>query len=592
MVAFRSIADGDGMATVYLGFARSDGDALNWIFDALNARGLKVLVSPEQFFSERDELIVNEELRLIGEADAVLMLLSPAFVASPYLVEHAVLSGFMGKLIPIIIKTSELPPELKLFKHHRLDEPALRDAQIDAIVREVLALSKANQDDTRSDGGYALSVEPPSADIDLDLSFGFSHFTDDGKKRAAAPAERSPSLTNSRMADLEAFERHRARSIDRRSAGGGGQIVRGPGNTAPSARHIGGNRVFGIFAFVLIIYLLAQRTKWIEGLNLDWIPSLGLLGFGRPKDPGQLVEVSVFAPLTTPRGSAVNVQVFAHVPEIADLERIAAIAATIDPSTSQRSRRPIREPLKVGDEITFVLSAPHAETQRAFGLGAPRSDRFVWQGRALSASFVCDVEEDAVMRIHAFDLTVFVANRPVGKLQFTIETVAARTNVPIRSGSRSDSPATDFAPRSAAANSLADISAIELAAVEARPFRNIFVSYARADIKDVRKVVRGFASTGQKYFMDTKNLQMGASWERELYRNIDLSDAVMLFWSESAKNSEMVRKEIEYAIELETKRGRPGILPFPLDGPPPPDPWEILAERHIGDPIYYGMLGK
>jgi TIR domain len=87
------------------------------------------------------------------------------------------------------------------------------------------------------------------------------------------------------------------------------------------------------------------------------------------------------------------------------------------------------------------------------------------------------------------------------------------------------------------------------------------------------------------------NLEPGERWERSLYRHIDESDIVLLFWSKAAKKSKWVRKEVRYA--LERKHGNefapPEIGPVLIEGPPVPRPWKELAYLHFNDPRIYLM---
>ena len=64
---------------------------------------------------------------------------------------------------------------------------------------------------------------------------------------------------------------------------------------------------------------------------------------------------------------------------------------------------------------------------------------------------------------------------------------------------------------------------------------------------------------GVRTFQDVLDLTPGERWERSLYRHIDISDIVLLFWSNAAKRSKWVRKEVRYA--LDRKHGDEFALP-------------------------------
>ncbi|MFH1116978.1 MAG: toll/interleukin-1 receptor domain-containing protein [Pseudomonadota bacterium] len=72
----------------------------------------------------------------------------------------------------------------------------------------------------------------------------------------------------------------------------------------------------------------------------------------------------------------------------------------------------------------------------------------------------------------------------------------------------------------------------------------------------------------------------GGRWKRQLYRWIDDSDAVLLFWSSNAKNSEWVMKECDYTIRT---KGVEFIIPVIIEGPPPVEPPPELNSLHMND---------
>jgi hypothetical protein len=93
----------------------------------------------------------------------------------------------------------------------------------------------------------------------------------------------------------------------------------------------------------------------------------------------------------------------------------------------------------------------------------------------------------------------------------------------------------------------------------------------------------------QEFFQDLLDLEPGERWEKELYKRIDECDLFVLFWSNAAKRSKWVRKEIEYAHRR--KRGKdhspPRIFPVILGTPPPPKPPPQLAHMYLNDYLIY-----
>jgi hypothetical protein len=119
---------------------------------------------------------------------------------------------------------------------------------------------------------------------------------------------------------------------------------------------------------------------------------------------------------------------------------------------------------------------------------------------------------------------------------------------------------------------------------EARRYSRAFISYASKDRAEVLRRVQMLKSVGIDFFQDVLNLEPGDRWAQELYKHIDESDVLFLFWSTAAKESEWVAKEWQYALE---KKGDDFIRPVGIEGPPIPAPPEPLRHLHFGDPILY-----
>ncbi len=95
-------------------------------------------------------------------------------------------------------------------------------------------------------------------------------------------------------------------------------------------------------------------------------------------------------------------------------------------------------------------------------------------------------------------------------------------------------------------------------------YRQAFISYSSADRRDVLARVQLLRTLGIGYFQDVLDLDPGDRWERELYREIEHCDLFLLFWSESAKQSTWVRREVDAALKLahqHTPFGPPGTAP-------------------------------
>ena len=90
-----------------------------------------------------------------------------------------------------------------------------------------------------------------------------------------------------------------------------------------------------------------------------------------------------------------------------------------------------------------------------------------------------------------------------------------------------------------------------------------------------------------KFFIDLLSLDPGDRWEKKLYETIPQCDLFLLFWSQAAKDSTWVNREVEYALNQQSKNQdrEPDIVPVILgqNVSPPPS----LAALHFNDRIQY-----
>jgi hypothetical protein len=122
-----------------------------------------------------------------------------------------------------------------------------------------------------------------------------------------------------------------------------------------------------------------------------------------------------------------------------------------------------------------------------------------------------------------------------------------------------------------------------------RRFERAFASYASPDRAEVLKRVQVLRVAGIDCFQDVLDLEPGQRWERELYRRIDGADLFLLFWSKAAKNSEWVRREVDYALQRQKgdPLADPDIRPVIIKGPPVEPPWDDLLGFHLFDPLVH-----
>jgi hypothetical protein len=107
----------------------------------------------------------------------------------------------------------------------------------------------------------------------------------------------------------------------------------------------------------------------------------------------------------------------------------------------------------------------------------------------------------------------------------------------------------------------------------ARPYRKIFASYSHLDGAVVEEFSAYAKAMGDRYQRDVIDLRSGERWEAGLESLIRDADVFQLFWSWNALASPYVRREWEYALQL----NRPSFVrpvywdePLPRQGDLPP----------------------
>lgn len=109
-----------------------------------------------------------------------------------------------------------------------------------------------------------------------------------------------------------------------------------------------------------------------------------------------------------------------------------------------------------------------------------------------------------------------------------------------------------------------------------------FVSYSSEDRAKVIARIQGIqaARKDMDIFMDVEKLRCGEYWESRLFSEIEKRDLFYLFWSENAKASEWVQRELTHAIKC---HGIDSVEPIPLEAPDKCPPPEELSAKHFND---------
>jgi len=125
--------------------------------------------------------------------------------------------------------------------------------------------------------------------------------------------------------------------------------------------------------------------------------------------------------------------------------------------------------------------------------------------------------------------------------------------------------------------------AAEPVGTSADHYRTAFVSYARADFREVSFFAQGLSEKGIKPCVDISQLEPGEEWEKELQPQIGRADVFYLMWSDNAARSKYVDWESRHAVELygqNQQPRRPRIKPIPLHQPWPTPP-QYLQPFHF-----------
>ena len=284
-------------------------------------------------------------------------------------------------------------------------------------------------------------------------------------------------------------------------------------------------------------------------------------GVARSANGGQphkeLVDASVFAPLSATRGEQFLVQVFLHVLK----ERLTAVllARKADPGARKRGVMTLATEIARGQRVDISLDAP------GFTIEQP-SQNLVWRGEARACQFLLCVSSRAPAARPVLTVRVAVDGLPVGIIRFALEI-----------GGKAET-----APR------------VEMRGDAARRYRHAFLSYASPDRPQVLARAQQLKAAHIDFFQDILSLEPGASWEERLYQEIDRCDVFFLYWSSHAARSKWVLREVRHALrrQKQSRNKFPDITPIILEGPPIPPPPAALKKIHFNDAMRYMIVAS
>jgi hypothetical protein len=235
---------------------------------------------------------------------------------------------------------------------------------------------------------------------------------------------------------------------------------------------------------------------------------------------------------------------------------LQAEAEAADPEAKRRGATSLSTKIAQGSRLMFALNIPglliddpvqeiiwHGITARVqFSITAPNSlvIALFGAGRQIPVVATISVSQEGVI---------------IGQIKFVlqIERKASKANYPDVTG-------------------------------KATRYHSAFISYASQNRPEVLRCVQMLRLVGIAFFQDLLSLDPGQRWAQQLYRHIDTSDVLFLFWSTPAKQSKWVTKEWRYGLR---RKGLDFIKPVIIEGPPPVPPPKALARLHFNDWLLY-----
>ena len=289
-------------------------------------------------------------------------------------------------------------------------------------------------------------------------------------------------------------------------------------------------------------------------------PSLTLPVEHHSKDKQQ-VMCTVFSPPLVKIGSEILVQVFAHLYEKSG--EAQQMAKEFDADAKRRGAKSLHTAIPIGTELMFELKMKDAVI-------AEPIRTMIWNGYTESVAFDVKIPGNFTKNSQIGKVVISQNTVPIGMIIFRIKIQKIEDKIPTR-------------PK-------------PLPIGEAKIYKYAFVSYASEDRKEVLRRVQMLSLLKIDCFQDIIGLDPGDRWEKKLYQKIDEADVFFLFWSNAARNSQWVRKEISYAIQRKQgiDENPPEIIPVIIEGPPVPAPPSELKHIHFNDKMIYFIadMGK
>lgn len=219
---------------------------------------------------------------------------------------------------------------------------------------------------------------------------------------------------------------------------------------------------------------------------------------------------SIFAPSEVKRKSHLQVQVYLHLYEEAEL--VKSLATESDKNAERRDYIPLSLKLKKGDKVDVEFNV--------YGQTRLMSERksFIWQGTFTKCSFDYLVPEDINVNELSCQANLFVNGALIGEMRFLTQIVDAPRNI---------NPE-----------------------IFSHCYKKIFISYAHKDFSKVKFMAQAYKAQGVDYFLDRDYLKAGDIYPKKIQDYINSADLFVLCWSKHAAESDYVAKEKAQALSI------------------------------------------
>ena len=267
-----------------------------------------------------------------------------------------------------------------------------------------------------------------------------------------------------------------------------------------------------------------------------------------------IVECTVFSPPDIALETSILVQVFVH--NFTDEESVKTIAKEFDKDAERRGFTTLTTKVTIESLLSFHLEIDELEILSPI-------KTLVWYGRPASVTFMVTAPKSALLGNHFGTVTISQNSVPIGHIQFKITVSVSFKKI------------NEYKP--------------EPTGDEAIPYKMAFIAYSSIDRVKVLDRIPMLDLQGIKYHQDLLSLRPGDFWEEKLTQYINECDLFLLFWSQAAKKSPYVRKEIKHALLRKGSdlKAPPKIVPVLIEGPPPVEPCEELKHIQFDDYLIY-----